>query len=109
MATEETGRFPSSRVGRSYWWTTGWPPERPCGWRPKRYEVIAARLVVAVPVSAPETFEELETEVDEVVCASTPGLFAAVGHWYRDFHQTTDAEVRGYLAEAEAHLKPTPA
>jgi putative phosphoribosyl transferase len=59
-----------------------------------------ARCIVAVPVSAPDTCAELEHEVDEIVCLSTPGDFRAVGQFYDDFSQTTDAEVRELLANA---------
>src|SRR5262249_33708714 len=52
------------------------------------------RIVVAVPVGAPETCAELRDEADEVVCASEPEPFLAVGAWYDDFSQTTDEEVR---------------
>jgi putative phosphoribosyl transferase len=58
------------------------------------------RLVVAVPVAAAETCEELRGEVDEVVCAMTPEPFYAVGLWYEDFAQTTDEEVAALLADA---------
>jgi putative phosphoribosyl transferase len=58
------------------------------------------RLVVAVPVAAAETCEELRGEVDEVVCAMTPEPFYAVGLWYEDFAQTTDGEVAALLADA---------
>ena len=44
-----------------------------------------ARIVVAVPVAAPETCDALRAEVDEVVCALTPEPFLAVGFWYEDF------------------------
>jgi len=57
-----------------------------------------AWLVVAVPVGARETCEELRTEVDEVVCAMMPEPFSGVGRWYDDFTQTTDDEVRQILA-----------
>src|SRR5258705_11009881 len=57
-----------------------------------------ARIAVAVPTAAPETCEELRTEVDDVICAITPEPFHAVGLWYRDFAQTTDEEVRDLLA-----------
>jgi len=57
-----------------------------------------ARIVVATPTASPETCEELRSEVDEVVCAITPEPFLAVGHWYEDFSQTTDDEVRDLLA-----------
>lgn len=59
-----------------------------------------ARIVLAVPVCAPETARAMEGEVDELVCLATPARFGAVGRWYRDFDQTTDAEVIELLAEA---------
>lgn len=58
------------------------------------------RLVIAVPVAAPETYEEFRQDVDEIVCAITPEPFYAVGLWYEDFSQTTDEEVRALLARA---------
>jgi predicted phosphoribosyltransferase len=60
----------------------------------------AARIVVAVPVGAPESCDELREVADQVVCARTPEHFSAVGQWYRDFAQTTDAEVRTLLSRA---------
>ncbi|TMI04714.1 MAG: phosphoribosyltransferase [Betaproteobacteria bacterium] len=59
-----------------------------------------ARIVVAVPVAAPETCEEFKTEVDETVCAATPRMFNGVGRWYEDFSQTSDGEVHELLAQA---------
>ncbi len=59
-----------------------------------------AKVVVAVPVAARETCEELREEVDEVICAVTPEPFMAVGAWYADFSQTTDDEVRELLQRA---------
>ena len=59
-----------------------------------------ARIVIAVPVAAPSTCEELESEADQVVCAVTPESFQAVGQWYRDFRQTSDEEVRELLHRA---------
>ncbi|MGA7614975.1 MAG: phosphoribosyltransferase [Thermoanaerobaculia bacterium] len=56
-----------------------------------------SRIVVAVPVGAPSTCSDLREEADEVVCAYTPEPFQAVGLWYEDFTQTTDAEVRELL------------
>jgi putative phosphoribosyl transferase len=52
-----------------------------------------ARVIVAVPVGAPETCRELRSMADQVVCAHMPTSFSAVGEWYRDFSQTTDEEV----------------
>lgn len=60
-------------------------------------------IVVAVPVAAAETCEAFRHEVDDVVCALTPEPFDAVGLWYDDFSQTTDAEVRDLLERANAH------
>ena len=59
-----------------------------------------ARIVVAVPVGAPETCRELEAEVDEVICAFKPAFFHGVGQFYEDFSQTTDEEVRELLIRA---------
>jgi predicted phosphoribosyltransferase len=56
------------------------------------------RLVVAVPVAAPEACNEFRAEVDETVCALTPEPFRAVGLWYENFNQTSDEEVRSLLA-----------
>lgn len=58
-----------------------------------------SRIVVAVPVGAPDTCRELAGIADEVVCVRTPQPFSAVGQWYVDFSQTTDAEVRELLHE----------
>ena len=58
------------------------------------------RIVVAVPTAAAETCERLAREADEVVCASTPRPFHAVRLSYRDFSQTTDAEVTDLLRRA---------
>jgi predicted phosphoribosyltransferase len=65
-----------------------------------------ARIVVAVPAAPASTCRELETEVDEVICAVTPSPFFAVGQAYWDFAQTTDHEVRALLraAEDERHV-----
>jgi putative phosphoribosyl transferase len=59
-----------------------------------------AQIVIAVPVAAPETCQELETEVDKIVCVSTPSPFHSVGIWYENFPQTTDEEVCGLLTKS---------
>ena len=61
-----------------------------------------ARIVVAVPVAAASTCQELQQAAEEVICASMPALFEAVGQAYRDFAQTTDEEVRALLDAARA-------
>ena len=62
----------------------------------------AKKIVVAVPVAAPDTCEAMKEEVDEIVCAVTPEPFRAVGLWYADFSETTDEEVRQLLSQATA-------
>lgn len=62
------------------------------------------RIVVAVPIAAPEACDALRTEVDEIVCAVTPEPFYGVGRWYEDFSQITDEEVRMLLQEANHQL-----
>ena len=57
----------------------------------------AARVVVAVPVAAPSSIRELESEVDEVVCLEAPEYFYAVGQAYENFDQVTDEEVCAIL------------
>jgi putative phosphoribosyl transferase len=59
-----------------------------------------AQIIVAVPVAAAQTCNEFQDEVDKVICATTPEPFYAVGLWYEDFSQTSDAEVRDLLAQA---------
>ena len=58
------------------------------------------RIVVAVPIAAESTCEELSAEVDDIICAATPEPFYAVGLWYEDFSQTTDEEIQELLARA---------
>lgn len=55
------------------------------------------RIVIAVPVGAPEVVDQLGTVADEVVCLLTPRNLVAVGAWYRHFGQTTEEEVRRLL------------
>ena len=58
-----------------------------------------ARIVVAAPVAAEEACQEFQAEADEVVCVQTPWNFEGVGHWYEDFSQTSDEEVRDLLEQ----------
>ena len=57
-----------------------------------------ARIVVAVPVAAPEIRDEFKNLADDIICGTTPEPFFAVGRWYIDFEQTTDDEVVALLA-----------
>jgi predicted phosphoribosyltransferase len=60
-----------------------------------------AGIVVAVPAAPKSACRELATEVDEVICATMPSPFFAVGEAYWDFAQTSDEEVRDLLRAAE--------
>jgi putative phosphoribosyl transferase len=61
-----------------------------------------ARLVMAAPVCAPGAGDTLGGVADEVVCPDAAPGFVAVGDWYDDFTQTTDAEVTELLERARA-------
>lgn len=58
----------------------------------------ARSLVVAVPVAPTSWRSEMPAAVDEFIVVQTPEPFSAVGWWYRDFTQTTDAEVQELLS-----------
>ena len=55
-------------------------------------------LVVGVPVGPQSVCRTLAQEADDVVCATMPVDFEAVGQVYADFHQVSDDEVRELLA-----------
>ena len=55
------------------------------------------KIVVAVPVGPLSTCRQIGGEADDVVCATTPVRFQAVGQVYADFHQVSDEEVRDLL------------
>jgi putative phosphoribosyl transferase len=62
----------------------------------------AGRIVVAVPVGAPDELREFGELVEEVVYLSAPRPFRAVGAHYVDFGQVEDAAVTDALAAARA-------
>jgi predicted phosphoribosyltransferase len=66
-----------------------------------------ARVVVAVPTAPKSSCRELGELADEVICATTPSPFVAVGASYRDFSQTTDEQVR-LLLRGAATYRPAP-
>jgi predicted phosphoribosyltransferase len=65
----------------------------------------ARRVIVATPVSPPDTVARLESEADLVVCLNQPHWFPGIGAFYRDFHQLEDREVVE-LMEAAAPSAP---
>lgn len=68
----------------------------------------AARVVLATPVASPQAVSALRSEVDEMVVLATPDPFVAVGLYYTNFEQTTDAEVIRALREANSRAKAEP-
>lgn len=61
-----------------------------------------ARIVLALPVAAPESLTDLAHEVDEVVTVIAPPDMRAVGLWYESFPQLSDDEVEAMLDERAA-------
>lgn len=62
----------------------------------------AATIVLAAPIGAPDTIDELRSYADDVICPGAPRYFSAVGQGYDNFHQTSDEEVCRLL-ESAAH------
>lgn len=58
------------------------------------------KIIVAVPVSPPDTIALLEQKVDKVICPFQPYDFSSIGQWYEDFSQVSDTEVKTQLQEA---------
>jgi putative phosphoribosyl transferase len=58
------------------------------------------KVMVAVPVAAQSTCNDFRHEVNHVICARRPWPFYSVGSFYRNFEQTTDAEVCSLLSKA---------
>lgn len=57
----------------------------------------AAKIVAAVPVSPPDTAQEIAAMCDELICLAMPQHFQAVGQFYEVFTQTEDDEVLALL------------
>jgi putative phosphoribosyl transferase len=60
----------------------------------------ATHVVLAVPVASASAVSAIRDLVDELVVVETPTGFSAVGQFYRDFGQTTDAQVEAVLSES---------
>lgn len=58
----------------------------------------AGSIVIAVPVAPPGAIRRLARHADRVVCPEQPADFMAVGQYYDEFPQLTDAEVVRLLA-----------
>lgn len=64
-----------------------------------------ASIIIAVPVVARSTCDELEALVDKIVCPLTPINFYAVGLWYEQFPQISDKEVIELLKQSNSKSK----
>ncbi|HWA88750.1 MAG TPA: phosphoribosyltransferase family protein [Rhizomicrobium sp.] len=62
------------------------------------------KLILAVPVAPREALTELRGEADEIVCLAMPRPFGAVGYFYDDFRQVSDAEVIAIMARYRTDL-----
>jgi putative phosphoribosyl transferase len=60
----------------------------------------AARVVLAVPVAPAGWEARIGNDADQMISVATPPSFFAIGQFYDDFSQTTDAEVAACLARA---------
>jgi putative phosphoribosyl transferase len=60
----------------------------------------AARVVLAVPIAAPEAVRDLAGVADDVIALETPEFMRAIGYWYDDFTQTSDEDVVALLSRA---------
>lgn len=58
----------------------------------------AARLVLAVPVAAPEAIAALKDAADEIIAVETEDFHGGISASYADFHQLSDAEMLALLA-----------
>jgi putative phosphoribosyl transferase len=56
-----------------------------------------ANVILAVPVAPPDVLECLKEEIDTIVCLISEEPFYAVGQFYGNFSQVSDAEVKKLL------------
>ena len=64
------------------------------------------RIVIATPVASRESLEELRRETDDVICLETPEYLGAIGFFYAEFSQVSDAEVSRVLDSMSAEGMP---
>ena len=63
-----------------------------------------AKLIAAAAVAPPSTVQLMTAEADEVVCLEVPEVFHAVGQFYENFSQVSDAEVVALLRQTRPAL-----
>jgi predicted phosphoribosyltransferase len=62
--------------------------------------LLPGKLIVAVPVASSQACRRLKKEADDCICLAEPEPFTAVGEWYINFPQVSDAEVRAILEQS---------
>jgi len=64
-------------------------------------ELGPARVILAIPVAAPESRALIESLADELVCLAWPEPFGHVGMFYRDFTRPDEEQIRTMIRESE--------
>ena len=59
-----------------------------------------ARIIVAVPVAAPQSRALVEALADELVCLAWPDPFGHVGMFYKDFARPDEEQIREMLEQS---------
>ena len=67
----------------------------------------AREVVIAVPCSSASAARRLAREADRFICPRVDRDFLAVGRYYADFHQVSDAEVLELLERARGQAAPS--
>lgn len=63
------------------------------------------KIILASPVCAGDTADNLKSKVDKVICLFSPSQFSAVGIWYKNFDQLSDSEVIRLLNKSQRLTK----
>jgi putative phosphoribosyl transferase len=63
-------------------------------------EMGAKEIIIAVPVSAEDSYQHIKKMVDKIICLEQPMFFGAVGQFYERFDQTEDKEVIELMKKA---------
>jgi len=101
MAQYEHTKLPVSLEGKNLILTddgiaTGATVEAAIAWCRKKQ---AQSIILAVPVAPKEVITRIATQVDDCIVLINPREFRAVGQFYRNFTQLTDADVNRSLAK----------
>lgn len=59
----------------------------------------AEKIIVAVPIIAPDTLKKLQVEADEIIYLDAPMFLGAIGDFYEEFSQTEDRDVIELMQE----------